>query len=265
MKKTTKFSIALVGSTVLGSHSAMSATTPGDHPFSPTPPPVAIDSFLSKLGLPADLILARASVAPVNINNFRANASGSPVTPSPTGQASGTPLPDSGTIPPPVTNPDGTKPPDSTASGTPNPGNTPTTPVSGGPVAVMSGLNFDGLKPNYGVGETVNVSVKMLPESTTSTNKVDLWAAITIPNVPDFIFFTGTATAPQFSLEPQPFLPDLPVQNSAPMVLVFPIPAGIGGNYTFYALLVEAGKNPLEGLQYNRSNLAMGTTTLANE
>jgi hypothetical protein len=284
MKKHTKFSIALVGSTLLGN----SPTTLADNPFAPKSPP-ANDSFLSKLGGPsADLMIARSTLTyKQGFRETRAGSSGgtttttpptstgetSPPSSTPDAKASASPPPTTGTETPPVTEtPDpGTSPPETSASGTvgteqPSTGETgtsPTTSASGGP-PVMSTLGFAGLKEHYAVGETVNVAASISPESQNATGKVDLWVAITIPNVPDLIFFTGTAQQPQFSLEPQPFLRAVSVTESSYPVLVFPVPPGIGGTYTFYALLVERGKNPLEGLMYNRSNLPIQVTTLDN-
>ncbi len=272
MKKHTKFSIALVGSTLLGS----SSTTLADNPFTPKSPP-ANDSFLSKLGShSADLMIARSTLTyNQGFRDIRAGASaGTPPTstgetspPTPDAKASATPPPTTGTETPDP----GTSPPETSASGTigteqPSTGETgtsPTTTASGGP-PVMSTLGFAGLKERYAVGETVNVVATLSPESQNATGKVDLWVAITIPNVPDFIFFTGTAEQPQFSVQPQPFLRGVSVTDSSHPILIFPVPPGIGGTYTFYALLVEKGKNPLEGLMYNRSNLPSQVTTLDN-
>jgi hypothetical protein len=126
----------------------------------------------------------------------------------------------------------------------------------------MSRLEFAGLKERYAVGETVNISVHLTPDQSGATSKVDLWVAVTVPNVPGFLFFTGTAQAPQFSVEPRFFLPAMKVEDSSPGVLEFLIPPGMEGTYTFYALLVERDKNPLASRDYDRSNLLIQTATV---
>jgi hypothetical protein len=61
MKKSTKFSITLVGTTLLGNSPVADITSPADNPTAHTPQNVANDSFLSKLGIPADLRIARGA------------------------------------------------------------------------------------------------------------------------------------------------------------------------------------------------------------
>lgn len=268
MKKHTKFSIALVGTTLLGSSSVADATTPSaDNPFAQTPQPVANDSFLSKLGIPADLRIARGAT----LREIRASGdsgtkpttstSGSQPPPATTG-TTGTTSTTTTTSPTATTGTTGTTPSTTASGSTGSTSSTATTTASGAPTVIMSRLEFAGLKGRYAVGETVNISVHLTPEQTGTTNKVDLWVAVTVPNVPGFLFFTGTAQAPQFSVEPRSFLPAVKVEDSSQGVLEFLIPPGMEGSYTFYALLVERGKNPLEGREYDRSNLLIQTATV---
>lgn len=263
MKKSTKFSIALVGTTLLGGNSVADTTTPpADNPFAQKPQNVANDSFLSKLGIPADLRVTRgATLRETRASGGSKPATGTSGTPSTT---TGTTSTTTGTTAA-TTGTTGTTP-STTASGTPGQPSTTgtTTGASGAPTVIMSRLEFAGLKERYTIGETVNLSVHLTPEQSGATNKVDLWVAVTVPNVPGFLFFTGTAQAPQFSAEPRSFLPAVKVEDSSQGVLEFLIPPGMEGTYTFYALLVERDKNPLESRDYDRSNLLIQVATVGS-
>jgi WD40 repeat protein/chitodextrinase len=134
-------------------------------------------------------------------------------------------------------------------------------------VAEFSEITFDGLENAYNIGDFVNFSVvEKLPKN--ALEKVDLWIAIQIPTG-DLLFLT---LMPQFSftLEPTPFKLSIDNAETEHQILNdFEIPPGIGGDYTFYALYVKEGKNPLENLDnletIQRSHLLIKSTTLANE
>lgn len=94
-------------------------------------------------------------------------------------------------------------------------------------------------------------------------NRVDLWVAIQFPDKTMF-FMTAIPTNP-ISTEPQAFKRSLEQMDAEIVVLDFEIPPNMGGDYIFYALYVETGKNPLtDGFTVFRSNIATITTTLRN-
>ncbi len=243
MKKITKYSIALVSTTLLTGNSGAQDASLNDNTSNianfTQPQENSVqhyDAYLSKI--PTDLLINRS-----NLRSIRATGD--------TG-SSGDPSSDP-TIP--VDN----GVPEVEEEGT---GST----VASGQPPIMSLLSFVQLSPHYKVGDRVNVAVNLLPDQMAEIpQRVDLWVAITIPGVPDFFFFTGSAVEPAFSTQPEPFLTSLETAESNVAVLDFLIPPGIGGEYTFYALLVSEGSNPLEGTLYNRSNLAVQSTVLDNE
>ncbi|EDN67284.1 cell surface protein [Beggiatoa sp. PS] len=134
-------------------------------------------------------------------------------------------------------------------------------------VSEFSEIAFKGLEKSYNVGDTVDINVvEKLPKS--ALEKVDLWIAIQIPTG-DLLFLT---LIPQFSfsLEPTPFKLSIDNSETTHQILNdFEIMSGIGGDYTFYALYVKEGKNPLENLDnletIQRSHLLIESITLANE
>jgi len=217
MKKTTKYSVALVGTTLLSNPSV--ATSALENASLEVLSATTQDSFLSKI--PADLRVATRSFKSVRGsggNNSSIVTSGSA-------------------------------------------GNKDVS-ASGGSVQVfMNQLSFAGLQEHYAVGEVVRAAVAIsVPLERSARELVDLWVAISIPELPDkLLFFTGSVRKPTFSMEPQAFLTGLETMSSTHQVLEFPIPPGIGGAYTFYALLVAKGKSPLENGSYqdlyNRSNV----------
>jgi chitodextrinase len=134
-------------------------------------------------------------------------------------------------------------------------------------VGEFSEIAFDGLEKSYNVGDIVDINVvEKLPKN--ALEKVDLWIAIQIPTG-DLLFLT---LMPQFSftLEPTPFKESIDNSETDHQILNdFEITPEIGGDYTFYALYVKEGKNPLENLDnletIQRSHLLIDSTTLANE
>lgn len=129
-------------------------------------------------------------------------------------------------------------------------------------------IQFQGLKTFYNVGETATIELIENQAVSLRTESVDLWVAIQLPSG-EFLFRTASPKFP-FSLEPQVFKRFVPIQNTQDTrhtILEIEIPPGIGGKYTFYALYVAEGKNPLiDGLEaVARSNLAVQVTELASE
>ena len=122
-------------------------------------------------------------------------------------------------------------------------------------------IQFQGLNLFYNIGSRVIVE---LAEIGSRTQPVDLWIAIQLPSG-DLLFKTNNPIVP-FSPEPQLFKPSVPTNKTNHAIFEFEVPPGMGGNYTFYALYVAEGRNPLtEGIEtVARSNLVIQIVTLAN-
>jgi len=122
-------------------------------------------------------------------------------------------------------------------------------------------IQFQSLKSTYNVDEKVVVE---LVESGSRAQTVDLWIAIQLPTG-DLLFKTRSPLFP-FVSEPKPFKSSVFAQKTTQAILEFTVPPGMGGNYTFYALYVAEGQNPLtEGIEaVSQSNLVTQTVTLAN-
>jgi len=122
---------------------------------------------------------------------------------------------------------------------------------------------FTGLNDSYAVGETITIDL-IEEVKTNRFNRVDLWIAIQIPSG-DFYFRTPLPLLP-FSTKPQAFKESLESSNTTTRMLEFELIPGIGGKYTFYAVYVQEGSNPLtDGNSVRRSNLATQSAILANE
>jgi PKD repeat protein len=122
---------------------------------------------------------------------------------------------------------------------------------------------FTGLNDSYAVGETITIDL-IEEVKTNRFNRVDLWIAIQIPSG-DFYFRTPLPLLP-FSTKPQAFKETLESTNTTTRMLEFELIPGIGGKYTFYAVYVKEGSNPLtDGKSIQRSNLVTQNATLANE
>jgi PKD repeat protein len=122
---------------------------------------------------------------------------------------------------------------------------------------------FTGLNDNYAVGETITIDL-IEEVKTNRFNRVDLWIAIQIPSG-DFYFRTPLPLLP-FTTKPQAFKESLESTNTTTRMLEFELIPGIGGKYTFYAVYVTEGSNPItDGKEVHRSNLATQSAILANE
>jgi len=131
------------------------------------------------------------------------------------------------------------------------------------PYQTQATIKFVGLKDSYQAGDSLNVDLVVEKFPKYSQGRFDLWIALQLPNTPDLIFVTGTASAPNFSPEAQAFLSSLKSVDSTYSLLKDLIwPSISEGEYTFYALLVEEGVNPLQEADINRSNLAIQSISL---
>ena len=135
------------------------------------------------------------------------------------------------------------------------------------PYQTIATLQWQGLQTNYQTGEALNLALAINFQESYSKGNLDFWIAVHLPNTPDseFQFLTGTATQPLFNPEPQAFLVALKATNNIyPLIKDFLVPALPEGEYTFYALAVEAGTNPLQESDRNRSNLITQLVYLNN-
>jgi len=124
-------------------------------------------------------------------------------------------------------------------------------------------ISFNNLKPLYNVGEQVVIDL-MVNLAVNRFNRVDLWVVIEMPSR-NLLFMTELAFTP-FSLQPQPFRSSLDNTQTTHRVLEFEVLPGLGGDYTFYALHVEEGKNPMtDSFLVLRSNVAKVKVVLSNK
>ncbi len=124
-------------------------------------------------------------------------------------------------------------------------------------------LTFTQLKPFYNVGECIIVNLQENLQAASRFQRVDLWVAIEPPSQ-QWLFMTPLAFDP-FSLTGEPFRTSLETTKKVHRILDFEVLPGLGGDYTFYALYVEEGKNPLiDDFPVFRSNVAVMATTLSN-
>jgi formylglycine-generating enzyme required for sulfatase activity len=129
--------------------------------------------------------------------------------------------------------------------------------------AANAELTFLCLKPIYEVGEYVIIDLQEDLQAPSRFHKVDLWVAIQLPSG-QLLFLTPLPLTPT-SLKPQPFRESLETTTRKHRLLEFELLEGLGGDYTFYALYVEEGKNPItDDFPVYRSNLAMAMTSLRN-
>jgi len=124
-------------------------------------------------------------------------------------------------------------------------------------------ISFSNLKPLYNVGEKVVIDLEE-NVAVNRFNRVDLWVVIEIPGG-GLLFMTGLALAP-FSLNPQPFRSSLDNTQTTHRVLEFEVLPGLGGDYNFYAVHVEEGKNLMtDSFLVLRSNVAKVKVVLSNK
>jgi len=125
-------------------------------------------------------------------------------------------------------------------------------------------LTFTPLKPLYYVGEYIILDLQENLETSSRFEKVDLWVAVQLPSL-DMLFMTPLEFD-RFSPMPQPFRTGLEKTEHVHKILNFELLKGLGGDYVFYALYVEEGKNPMtDSFLIQRSNLARTSTVLSNQ
>jgi hypothetical protein len=135
-------------------------------------------------------------------------------------------------------------------------------PTETGPIPTV--LSFIGLKEYYQIGEIVDVEIAVNFTAENPADTVDLWIAIQQPSE-DFLYMSALPLADLFSPKPQFFREDLgTTQETFSVISDFKLPKGVGGNYTFYAALVETGKNPLRDGAWVMRHIVQSRTLLSN-
>lgn len=129
---------------------------------------------------------------------------------------------------------------------------------------VDSQLSFEMAKSHFRVGDKLEVNlVENLDELHSRAMRVDLWVAIVLPD--DNKLFVKNDPFNKFSPEPERFnQKSLEVSDLTHRVMDIEVPSGIGGNYSFYAVYVAEGTNPMEDFTVIRSNVAMAEISLDN-
>jgi formylglycine-generating enzyme required for sulfatase activity len=131
-------------------------------------------------------------------------------------------------------------------------------------VGATAELIFSPLKPTYHVGEYIILDLQENLETSSRFEKVDLWVALQLPD--ESLLFRTMYPAIFFNPIPQPFRTGLEKTMHVHNILSFEVLEGLGGDYVFYALYVEEGKNPMtDGFLIQRSNLARTSTVLSNQ
>ncbi|HDN27585.1 MAG TPA: hypothetical protein ENG03_10915 [Thioploca sp.] len=129
----------------------------------------------------------------------------------------------------------------------------------------LSQLAFEGLEPQYSVGEQWAVD---LVETTARTIPVDIWVTISAGEVLWFATHQENKAQPwHLHQEPQPWQTNVVATQTRHRVLDFTVPANLGGKYTLQAVYTGVGT----GLDLNnmastiRSNIAEGKFIIKNE
>ncbi|RKZ52543.1 MAG: hypothetical protein DRR16_17810 [Candidatus Parabeggiatoa sp. nov. 3] len=133
-----------------------------------------------------------------------------------------------------------------------------------GAAATNASLHFKAVKPLYQIGTLVVIDLVENLQVATRFHRVDLWVAIELPDG-NLLFMTEDPFEP-FSNNPQAFKSSLDTSQTTHQVLEFEVvPTLLSGNYTFYAVYVKEGQNPMNSFLGVRSNIAMTKIMLSNE
>jgi hypothetical protein len=127
-------------------------------------------------------------------------------------------------------------------------------------------VEFKGLKESYKIGEAIQIDIAINVKAD-RFNRVDLWTAIQLPS--GHLFYKTDLLVNSFAPTPQAFKESLETLALSHRFVDLELMPGLGGTYTFYALYVKEGANPLEHLDdlasILRSEFVIKTTTLASE
>ncbi len=135
------------------------------------------------------------------------------------------------------------------------------------PPVPVEDLEFVGLQGFYRVGEIVKLDLVEHIITEPIYPRLDLWVGIEDPEGTRY-YMTALPLEP-FSFSPQPFRNDiisyeLIDKEAIYPVLYFEVPAGIGGEYLFFATLTKANTDLDDLLFTQNSNTALINTTLGN-
>ncbi len=122
------------------------------------------------------------------------------------------------------------------------------------------------LKESYKIGDAIQIDIALNVKAD-RFNRVDLWTAIQLPS--GHLFYKTDLLVNSFAPTPQAFKESLETLALSHRFVDLELMPGLGGTYTFYALYVKEGANPLEHLDdlmsILRSEFVIKTTTLASE
>jgi hypothetical protein len=119
----------------------------------------------------------------------------------------------------------------------------------------------------YEVGEYLEVKLQEDLRVCSRYESVDLWVALEMPDGTR-LFMVRSSFPPffSFSISPAPLKYDLNSSSNEKLsILSMKVPAGMGGQYDFYAAYTKAASNINELLFTSRSNIAAARVILAND
>lgn len=125
-------------------------------------------------------------------------------------------------------------------------------------------VEFQGLKPAYNIGDLIQIEVN-INVKVKRFERVDLWIAIEFPT--GDLFFKTDLLINSFAPTPKVFKDSLETMEMSQRIVDLELAPGLGGIFTFYALYVDEGTNPLldDIAVIKRSKLVINNSTLANE
>ncbi|MDM8566191.1 hypothetical protein QUF74_11135 [Candidatus Halobeggiatoa sp. HSG11] len=130
------------------------------------------------------------------------------------------------------------------------------------PVENCVWLEFLGLKEQYNVGDSINVDIKG-SVNVGGFGAVDLWIAIKLPD--DSLFFKKDTLLNSFSLKPNVFMANLETVDIAENIIDLNLDLSMKGEYTFFALFVDEGTNPLvDNVDLIKRSDIVSTKTIVN-
>ncbi|HEW97995.1 MAG: hypothetical protein DRR16_31695 [Candidatus Parabeggiatoa sp. nov. 3] len=122
-------------------------------------------------------------------------------------------------------------------------------------------VQFQNLKPSYNIGDKIKVDI-LINVKVNRLKPVDLWVAMQHAGA---FFFKTHSGLNAFEPKAQAHKTNLQTLEIQHTILDFELTPGLGGNYIFYAVYVDKGKNPLQEPASQRSELVIGQTKLANK
>ncbi|MDM8562734.1 hypothetical protein QUF54_05210 [Candidatus Marithioploca araucensis] len=130
--------------------------------------------------------------------------------------------------------------------------------------ATTTSLDFTEVEALYYNGDLLLIDLVENLQVATRFQRVDLWIAIELPD--GNLLFMTEEPFERFSLKPQPFKSSLDTNQNTHRVLEFEVvPSLLRGNYTFYAVYVKEGQNPMNSFLGVRSNIAITRIVLGND